>query len=59
MSARSEVKEAANWLKAASKGKEEAEEGVEGLEEKSRLEDIGEDELEVVIILLGEPPWWL
>jgi hypothetical protein len=46
LSASSELKEAANWLKAASKGNEEEEDGVEGLEEKSRLEDIGDDEFE-------------
>jgi len=48
-------KEAANWLKAASKGKLEAEEGVEGLDEKSRREDSGEEELELWPILLLLP----
>ena len=47
LSAKRELKEAANWLKAASSGKLEAEEGVEGLEEKSRREDMGEEEFEV------------
>lgn len=49
LSANKELKEAANWLKAASKGKDEAEEGVEGLELKSRREDMGLEELEFIL----------
>jgi hypothetical protein len=47
LSASKLLKEAANWLKAASKGNEDDEDGVEGLEEKSLREDIGDDEFEV------------
>lgn len=49
LSANKELKEAANWLKAASKGSDEAEEGVEGEDEKSRRKDIGELELELMV----------
>ena len=41
------LKEAANWLKAASKGNEDEDEGVEGLDEKSLLDDMGLDEFDV------------
>jgi hypothetical protein len=47
LSASKVLKEAANWLKAASKGNEDEEDGVEGLEEKSLREDMGDDEFEV------------
>lgn len=50
LSANKELKEAANWLKAASKGSDEAEEGVEGEDEKSRRRDIGELELELMFL---------
>ena len=52
LSASKELNEAANWLKAASSGNEDEDEGVEGLEEKSRLEDIGDDEFEEWILTL-------
>lgn len=55
LSAKSELKEAANWLKAASRGSEdEADEGVEMVDEgdeKSRLEDMGDEELEDICLL--------
>jgi len=47
LSANNVLKEAAKWLKAVSKGNEDEDEGVEGLDEKSLLEDMGEDEFEV------------
>ena len=43
------LKEAANWLKAASKGNEDEDEGVEGLDEKSLLDDMGLDEFDVFL----------
>jgi hypothetical protein len=46
LSASKELNEAANWLKAASSGRDEDEDGVEGLLEKSRRELMGLDELE-------------
>lgn len=49
LSAKSELKEAANWLKAASSGSEEVELGVEMAEEgeeKSLREDVGDEEVE-------------
>ena len=49
LSASKVLKEAANWLKAASKGNEDEEDGVEGLEEKSLREDMGDDEFEVPV----------
>lgn len=50
LSASKLLKEAANWLKAASKGKEDDEDGVEGLEEKSLREDIGDEEFEAICL---------
>ena len=53
LSARSELKEAANWLKAASRGSEEVELGVEMVElgdEKSRREDKGDEEVEDILM---------
>jgi hypothetical protein len=56
LSCKSELKEAANWLKAASKGSEdEADDGVEMVEdgdEKSRLEDMGDEVLEDILFPL-------
>lgn len=54
LSAKSELKEAANWLKAASRGSEEVELGVEMVElgeEKSRREDMGDEEVEDILRL--------
>lgn len=42
------LKEAANWLKAASKGNEDEDEGVEGLDEKSLLDDMGLEEFDIL-----------
>jgi len=50
LSASKVLKEAANWLKAASKGNEDDEDGVEGLEEKSLREDMGDDEFEAICL---------
>lgn len=53
LSAKSELKEAANWLKAASRGSEEVELGVEMVEEgeeKSRRELKGDEEVEDILM---------
>jgi len=53
LSAKSELKEAANWLKAASRGSEEVELGVEMVEEgeeKSRREDKGDEEVDDILM---------
>jgi len=53
LSAKSELKEAANWLKAASRGSEEVELGVEMVEEgeeKSRRELSGDEEVDDILM---------